>query len=73
MMRIFTVTKYAETLRVRKFKARVLMDRCLFTIDDQHRGIDATIDIIGAAIVGIEPAANGRSAPESGAELNLIS
>lgn len=49
------------------------MDRCLVTIDDKHRGIDATIDIIDAAIVGIEPATNGRSAPESGAELNLIS
>lgn len=60
-------------MRFEAIEAKVLMDRCLVTIDDKHRGIDATIDIIDAAIVGIEPATNGRSAPESGAELNLIS
>lgn len=69
MMRIFTVTKHVETLRVRRFEPRVLIDRYLVTIDDKHRGIEATIDVIDAAIVAIELAANERTAPKPGARL----
>lgn len=48
-MRIFAATKHVETLRVRRFEARVSIDRCLVAIDNKHRGIDATIDIIDTA------------------------